>query len=857
MRINLADIVAPPITAPEIKSAAGPVSAFVPSLINGFRQLGGSQAPQPATVLPTPATRPAAPQPSHPPVPRPSAPRPTAPQPVVFNPRQQPPLPDNLPTYPGMDPEALTRGYQAQRHVWSGNLASFQRVHPQQHTQLRGNPYTRATEQYNSLPPEYQQAFRDLEVAQIQNYINPYHRPSQNARVPYNSLGYYGVPHWLAPQAPGAEGPSPGVAALAQRYHLDPSSNVVSQALGQLSTEMSPQDALMRLARSRDRSAVGSRAAAQQADVGSRLADAYGMIRHSPITGNLEDVDPRLLRNPEGAYGAVRDTVTNAAVGVPYGLAQLLGGNTTPIRQAMRGVAAAPNHFLGTDFGHDWAHNDMSGVGPGIDVGQNLPTTPPVFGSVIDPTSGQIRPGLVNAWQDATAEYAQDPNLNPLARLAARGASATLGAGDDLIFGGLLPGGNSMGGAAANIARSRVAGELLDPNSDNTIGQRLVNAPIAWVQGHLTPVMPAMETAHQAIQEIPGVGTLPEDLANRIRATTSESESPWLRSVGGFAAGAAEALPEALLLKRLGVFPRAAELTGLMGLGGAVDSWRAGPHQTDLSRNELSRTERLQQDAATQQLYGIVNDAQQGLSVDEARLTRLRQSDPAAADAATEMVNRTPLGQAFLTGRELIQRDPAAAVQQGLEARDQILQGPLARPNGLQAVQDVAGGGGAPPDIVAQNQDTLVNQLGEKDAFAALREMTPWQHLLLWGGVSIGAIGLLGAMSEDGDMGDWLMTLLGLGAAAGTAAHAGLLGPGAQQFTQKWTNPVSYLDMAPDFMIDSYLNSMSPEDQQQLQWATLADRTGLGQGVVRQRFADRGINPEQQQRIIDRWNAIH
>lgn len=87
-----------------------------------------------------------------------------------------------------------------------------------------------------------------------------------------------------------------------------------------------------------------------------------------------------------------------------------------------------------------------------------------------------------------------------------------------------------------------------------------------------------------------------------------------------------------------------------------------------------------------------------------------------------------------------------------------------------------------------QNQavDTLQNQdqLDPESAWGIFDKMSGWEHLALWSGLGLSAIGLLNMLGGEGGLGSIVMALLGGGAALGGAASAGILGEGAQGMAQ-------------------------------------------------------------------------
>jgi len=79
-----------------------------------------------------------------------------------------------------------------------------------------------------------------------------------------------------------------------------------------------------------------------------------------------------------------------------------------------------------------------------------------------------------------------------------------------------------------------------------------------------------------------------------------------------------------------------------------------------------------------------------------------------------------------------------------------------------------------------QNHLTLMETLGDSEtASKVYGQMDDGAKMLLWGGITLGAIGLLSGLASGGLM-PLVMTLMGLGTAAGVAGQGGLLGGGIQ-----------------------------------------------------------------------------
>jgi hypothetical protein len=117
----------------------------------------------------------------------------------------------------------------------------------------------------------------------------------------------------------------------------------------------------------------------------------------------------------------------------------------------------------------------------------------------------------------------------------------------------------------------------------------------------------------------------------------------------------------------------------------------------------------------------------------------------------------------------------------GVTLRERLQQNPAAP----RVLNHIAETGEVPKSVLQQNANTLVNQgYRPEDTMQMISEMGPGEHFALWGGLGLGVIGLLSALSGNGGVMSLLLTLLGGGLALGGAASGGLLGQGAQGTVQ-------------------------------------------------------------------------
>lgn len=298
-----------------------------------------------------------------------------------------------------------------------------------------------------------------------------------------------------------------------------------------------------------------------------------------------------------------------------------------------------------------------------------------------------------------------------------------------------------------------------------------------------------------------------------------------------------------------------------------------------------------------------------GRTVGESQIdaTGLGPKNPAFNPETAQQANSAPqqappeqgheLRQKYLAAHQQVaQQAPeqaAAAVEQAGQQITPVLQSP----EGKQVVDAVTQTGQAPAEIAAVGKQKLTEEIGDPEAAETLfSQMSPWEHVGLWGGLGMGALGLINAMSGEGGIGSWMMSLLGLGAAGLTAANAGMFGGDAQEMAggvvqggKDLAGGVSDLatgsgvtgevpgyvktmlqgmDHVPDAaikpMLQMYADS-NPDVAKQLDRASghgswgnsfmsfMGDISGQKDRLMEQKL---GLNPEQNKRLLQLWKQI-
>lgn len=149
--------------------------------------------------------------------------------------------------------------------------------------------------------------------------------------------------------------------------------------------------------------------------------------------------------------------------------------------------------------------------------------------------------------------------------------------------------------------------------------------------------------------------------------------------------------------------------------------------------------------------------------------------------------SQTPAIDRFITSatERLSQLSPQGIQQVAQDAMSAVTDVAGRVPGFVDQLTALSRGGQPSPDVIAGAGNQLQRQGHPPQSIPGiLQGMDAGQHMLLWGGLGLGAIGLISAMSGQGGVLPWLLTTLGLGVAGGTAANAGMFGQGAQQGVQ-------------------------------------------------------------------------
>ncbi len=248
----------------------------------------------------------------------------------------------------------------------------------------------------------------------------------------------------------------------------------------------------------------------------------------------------------------------------------------------------------------------------------------------------------------------------------------------------------------------------------------------------------------------------------------------------------------------------------------------------------------------------------------------------------------------------LVQQDPEQAGKLAEQAKQQ-LSGALETPEGKAEAESAAKNGTLSPQGQQKAVTALTGEGYDWDhATKTVQNMNGWEQLGLWGGLGMGALGLLHAISGGGGVGSIIMALLGLGAAGFTAGKAGLLDQGSQDLTQglsdtfmggagpeisptlKSTLPTllgdatgvlgqtagGMLNSGRDALANTALQQLAtsnPDMAKQLDraagtgsWgnaamAQVGDMSGMRQRMMQDKL---GLNPQQQDKLLQLWTKM-
>lgn len=171
-------------------------------------------------------------------------------------------------------------------------------------------------------------------------------------------------------------------------------------------------------------------------------------------------------------------------------------------------------------------------------------------------------------------------------------------------------------------------------------------------------------------------------------------------------------------------------------------------------------------------------------------------------------------------------------IPEQMEAAGEQVKQFIASDDKLGQIAGMLGKGEAPADpgeIEAAAHAKVMQEAGvdEQTAWDAIGNMDFTQKALLFGGLGLGAVGLISALTaEDGGILPWLLAAVGLGGAAFGAGSAGLLGQGAKDLTGGITDAVSGN------------NSFQPNQWEQMAMPGLASAGMLDNVIVSRAKAD-------------------
>jgi hypothetical protein len=226
------------------------------------------------------------------------------------------------------------------------------------------------------------------------------------------------------------------------------------------------------------------------------------------------------------------------------------------------------------------------------------------------------------------------------------------------------------------------------------------------------------------------------------------------------------------------------------------------------------------------------------------------------------------------TAQQHIQNLSPAALRDAAQAGMQVVNQALTPMHAL--VEVAAETGQIPPQVTQQAAERLTNMGHDpRSAMEIVRGMDTGSQFLMAAGLGLGAIGLISALSGQGGPMAFIMAALGLGTAAGTAAHGGVFGRGPQQMVQgllggitgggrglgELTNHLLSGNLSPEAW--NYVFRQLPQDaQSQLDMAVghggmgnqFASWVGNTFGQTQRGLADLGItDPQRQEALLNAW----
>lgn len=230
-----------------------------------------------------------------------------------------------------------------------------------------------------------------------------------------------------------------------------------------------------------------------------------------------------------------------------------------------------------------------------------------------------------------------------------------------------------------------------------------------------------------------------------------------------------------------------------------------------------------------------------------------------------------PVGDATKQMTDFAQQFPEEA-QHYVDQAGAQMKNALNTEAGKKEVESAMNNGQLTPDAEESVFSKLSTMFGDnvEKAQEAHANMDVWSKVALWGGLGIGLIGLVNALSGEGGIGSWILPMLGLGTAAISAGNAGMLGETAQNAikntgTGLGNTAISAALNAPDEIAVpamGLLQHMYPDRVNDLD--TAAGIGGMGNavkgflggvtGTTDRRLAEYGIDtPEKSKRLLDLW----
>lgn len=416
------------------------------------------------------------------------------------------------------------------------------------------------------------------------------------------------------------------------------------------------------------------------------------------------------------------------------------------MRQVGQNIMALPNKLLGTEVGHNVTPTggdpNANRVTPGTGLDSGPTAGQPFWGSRVNPAESHPNP------QDRVT-YGQTQML----------------AGDQYAK-GLQP--DSQGGSPAKRVAHNVAGDMIT-GAETLLPMALVGGTAGALsrtanaaRGAATATAPTAGAASKMVQTVAdpritlpftGVGSAVGRTSEEASRRPGELETPQ-QPVPEESQTPQQPVPE-------NTSPYNQPYAGLAEQDAltAIDDFVADPVRTTENASSV-----------------LAENPAEG------------QATPAnVANPATNSVLAEPPPDPYdPTGdiKAKAQADPETAKAQAELVKTQVsnlVEAPAAK----QQLDHVKKTGELTPDATADAVAKLEEQVGDPEAAKSMFEnMTTPEKFAVWGGLTIGALGLINAVAGNGGVGSWLATILGLGTAAYAGAGAGLLGEDAQNFTK-------------------------------------------------------------------------